>query len=281
MEIRQIRSATQVIEISGVKFLTDPWLAPKGTYMGFPGSYNEHLRQPTAELVVPIDEIVDVDAVIVTHVHPDHWDRYAVENIPGDKPIFTQHFGDRAVVSEGRAQIIDDKGLWYEQVQGKTFTDVRILTGNPEFKGVKLHKVPGQHGSDEGVQKAYDLILEVCGLVFTCPGEKTLYVAGDTVWNEYVEANIAEYQPDIIVVNACAALFNITGPILMGPQDVAAVCKAAPNATVIASHMEAVNHATTSRAELRAHLEKVGLSDQVLIPADGETMSFASIAQTV
>lgn len=268
-----------VIEIGGVKFLMDPWLAPKGTYMGFPGSYNEHLRQPTAELVVPIDEIVDVDTVVVTHVHPDHWDRYAVENIPGDMPIFTQHFGDRAVVSEGRAQIIDDKGLWYDQVEGKTFTDVRILTGNPEFNGVKLHKVPGQHGSDEAVQSAYDLVLEVCGVVFSCAGEKTLYVAGDTVWNEYVEANIAEYPPDIIVVNACAAQFNTTGSIIMSPEDVAAVCRAAPNATVIATHMEAVNHATVTRAELRAYLDEAGLSDQVLIPDDGETVSFTPSAE--
>ena len=36
---------------------------------------------------------------------------------------------------------------------------------------------------DTAVQAAYDLLQEVCGVVFTHPDEKTLYLAGDTIWN--------------------------------------------------------------------------------------------------
>jgi L-ascorbate metabolism protein UlaG (beta-lactamase superfamily) len=271
MKIRQIRNATLVIEYGGSKFLTDPWLAPQHAYMGFPGTANEHLRQPTTPLVVPMEEIIDVDAVILTHAHPDHWDCVAAKNIPADKPIFVQHFGDMDIVSNARAMILDDKGIWFDQVDGKTFTDVRVLTGNPKFNGVKLKKVPGQHGSDEALQVGYWLLQEVCGVVFSHPGEKTLYLAGDTVWNEYVEANIAEYKPDVIIVNAGNANVPGMGSLIMSPDDVAAVCKAAPKATIIASHMEAVNHATTTRADLRSYLDQHGLSNRVLIPADGDT----------
>jgi len=274
MKIRQIRNATLNLEIGGVKILVDPWLAPKDTYMGFPGSYNDHLRQPTSPLVVPMDEIVDVDAVVLTHVHPDHWDTYAVDNLRSDVPIFAQHFGDREIVRDGRAMIIDDKGMWFDRIEGKTFSDVRVLTGNPEFNGVKMKKVPAQHGSDAAIQAAYDILGEVCGVVFSAPGEKTLYVAGDTVWNDYVEANITEFEPDIIVLNAGNAQFPTTGAIIMDPEDVVEVCTHAPNAVIIASHMEAVNHAATNRAQLREYLEGVGLADRVLIPADGETLTF-------
>ncbi|MNJ73480.1 hypothetical protein D3C81_2146740 [compost metagenome] len=59
----------------------------------------------------------------------------------------------------------------------------------------------------------------------------------------------------------------------MGKEDVRAVYLAAPQATLIASHMEAVNHAVLSRDELRDFLDEHGMTTRVLVPADGETLS--------
>ncbi|MNL71777.1 hypothetical protein D3C87_1969880 [compost metagenome] len=59
----------------------------------------------------------------------------------------------------------------------------------------------------------------------------------------------------------------------MGPQDVLAVSKAAPNARLIATHMEAVNHCILSRADLRAFAEKEGFSSRLDIPRDGEWLA--------
>jgi hypothetical protein len=56
----------------------------------------------------------------------------------------------------------------------------------------------------------------------------------------------------------------------MGKQDVYEVHKAAPEATLIATHMESVNHAVLTRSELRTFATEKGMSDQLLIPADGE-----------
>lgn len=274
--IRQIRNATLKIEYGGVTFLVDPWLAPKDTYEGFPGSHDAEQRNPVVDLPIGVEEVVDgVDAVVVTHTHPDHWDRHAIEAIPADTPIFTQHFGDRALVGQGQAVVVDSGGPRIETVDGKTFSDVRVLTGNPGFDGVKLHKAPGQHGSDEDVQAYYDLLQEVTGVVFTAPGEKTVYLAGDTVFNHYVEATIAAFQPDVIIVNAGAARFETppSGPIIMTAADVAQVARTAPDATVVATHLGAVNHATIDRQDLRDHLERESLADRVLVPEDGETIT--------
>ncbi|PXW86924.1 beta-lactamase family protein [Nitrosomonas sp. Nm84] len=80
MQFTQIRSATLKINYAGKKILIDPWLAEKGAVPGVGGTINDHIGNPTAELLMLINEIVDVDAVILTHDYPDHWDE-AVKNV--------------------------------------------------------------------------------------------------------------------------------------------------------------------------------------------------------
>ena len=75
MNIHQIRNATIVVEYAGKKFLIDPMLAEKGTYPPFPNSPRQDQNNPLVSLPTSIDNIIkDIDAVIVTHLHYDHWD---------------------------------------------------------------------------------------------------------------------------------------------------------------------------------------------------------------
>jgi hypothetical protein len=61
----------------------------------------------------------------------------------------------------------------------------------------------------------------------------------------------------------------------MGKEDLYRASQAAPQATVIGSHMESVNHATQSRKELRDYIAEKGMNPQrVRVPADGESYSF-------
>jgi len=60
----------------------------------------------------------------------------------------------------------------------------------------------------------------------------------------------------------------------MDKKDVHEVYKAAPRATIIASHMESVNHAMLSRKELREFIDEKGMTQRILVPEDGEAYSF-------
>lgn len=163
MKITQIRNATLLIEYAGTTFLVDPMLAEKGAYPGFPGTANSHLTNPLVDLPIRLSEIANVNAVIVTHTHLDHWDDAAKSELPKNLPVFVQNGNDRKLI------------------QSSGFTDVSILTENTSFNGVKLIKTPGQHGSDEALKVIGELMGEVCGAVFDGPDEKRLDLAGDTV----------------------------------------------------------------------------------------------------
>lgn len=258
MHITQIRNATLRLDFGGTRFLIDPFLAEKGAYPGFLGRNDPATfdpgdvpRNPTAELVVPMDRILDVDAVIVTHLHGDHWDEAATRLVPKHLSIFVQ--------SQFDAAGLRDRG----------FTDVRVLAEDTPFNGVTLAKTPGQHGSDEAAK----IMGPVMGVAFRHPDEKTLYIAGDTIWNDDVAKNLRDYAPQVVVVNAGYAQWFGVGPIIMGTEDVRRVCEAAPEATIIASHMEAVNHAELTRADLRADAEARGYAANLLIPADGDSIA--------
>jgi L-ascorbate metabolism protein UlaG (beta-lactamase superfamily) len=111
-------------------------------------------------------------------------------------------------------------------------------------------------------------------VVFKHPDEKTVYLAGDTLWNEYVQSALAQHKPMVIILNAGDAQATGFGSIIMGKQNVYNVHKAAPEATLVATHVESVNHAILTRGERRAFATEKGMSDQLLIPADGEMCAF-------
>lgn len=257
MKFHQIRNATVKITFAGATFLIDPYLGAQHAYEGYAGTLNSHLRSPTVGLKTSMEEILDADAVIVTHAHPDHWDQAASALVPRHIPLYAQHEQDAALF------------------RSQGFTDVRLLDGKADFEGVELFQTGGVHGPDSLIQVAGELMGEVSGVVFKHPSEKTLYLAGDTVWHEKVADALRTHTPDVVVLNAGDAQVPGFGSIIMNAEHVKAVYEAAPQAILIASHMEAINQCALTRAELRAFLQANTMTDRVLVPEDDERYSFA------
>ncbi|SCM52893.1 MBL fold metallo-hydrolase, partial [Hafnia alvei] len=162
-------------------------------------------------------------------------------------------------------------------IRSQGFLNVRVLKDENHFvDGLTIYKTDGQHGSNElyADTQLGDLLGDACGLVFTHHDEKTLYIAGDTVWVKPYIKSLQRFKPEIVVLNTGYAVNDLYGPIIMGKEDTLRTLKMLPTATIVASHMESINHCLLTRAELREFSLEHGIEDKVLIPADGETMSF-------
>lgn len=263
MRIEQIRSATVRIHYAGTTFLTDPWLADKGAMgsfadmpPGFTVCHKEqlHLPMPLCDLPFPKEDVLaGVDVCICTHLHPDHIDMtpdgLVADLLPRTMPIFAQSRDDAAILTQSG------------------FTRVSVLGETTSFAGVILKKTPGCHGTKVPCGPS-------CGVIFRHPEEKTLYVAGDTIWYDEVERVIREEKPDVIILNACAAELVENGRLIMDDKDVAMVRAAAPDSAVIVSHMDTVAHASITRTSMRAKLAALGIADSIFIPEDGESLTF-------
>ena len=162
-------------------------------------------------------------------------------------------------------------------IRGQGYTNVRVLGENTAFEGVRLSRTGGQHGTDEmyGKKPVAEKLGEAMGIVFQAPGAKTVYVVGDTVWRSEVDQTLEKFKPDVIIINAGdARMVGYAGSIIMGKDDVLHAYQAMPNATIIATHMDAINHMTLSRKDLREHVKQHGIQDRVRIPEDGEVLKF-------
>ncbi len=88
---------------------------------------------------------------------------------------------------------------------------------------------------------------------------------------EGVEKVSGRFSPNVVVLNAGGAAIS-GNRLIMDEHDVLKVHKEAPDALIVASHLDAVDHATVTRAPLRAFAKKQGIGDRLLIPEDSESL---------
>ena len=163
------------------------------------------------------------------------------------------------------------------QVEADGFTNVRVMQDGEVFKGVTLFRANGNHGSDE-ILNSYmgDFLGHPMGVIFEREGCKTVYVVGDTVWIPEVSERIQKYKPGVIVLNTGNAMMSDWATsIIMGGPDFIRAYREAPDAAIVAVHMDAVNHCVLHRPELRMLTQRLGMDPRrALIPADGEVLVF-------
>jgi L-ascorbate metabolism protein UlaG (beta-lactamase superfamily) len=252
MQVQLIRNATLVLKVSGKTLLVDPLFGARAQYDPIPMTGND-LRYPLVDLPFPAEElpqlVVSLDAVLLTHTHPDHWDEVAQQLLPKQLPIFCQPADVETLLGQG-------------------FTQVRPIETQLDWEGIRFSRTTGQHGTGEIGQ----MMGTVSGFVVEAEQQR-LYIAGDTIWCDDVTQALDQYQPDAVVVNAGAARFVQGEPIVMTAAEVVQVAQYAPQAQVYAMHIEAVPHGTESRATTREVVDREGLPARVHVLNDGEQIT--------
>ena len=170
MIIQQIRNATLKIKYSSGTFLIDPWLQDQGT--GFSAKAvrleMQGIKCPMNALPDSPENILkDVDYCFVTHLHFDH---FSQDYLPKDLRIIAQNHEDAGNIRK----------LGFENIS--VFEPENLVIGD-----IVIHKTKAIHGDRDEVVKKMG---EVCGYVFEAPGEKSLYLAADTIYCPEVKQKI-------------------------------------------------------------------------------------------
>ncbi|CAM1365884.1 Beta-lactamase domain protein [Tenacibaculum litopenaei] len=254
MKIQHFRNATMVVEFEDIVLLIDPMLGAKGSLPPFSFFRFRAKRNPIVALPeICNDTLNRVTHCLITHLHPDHLDAQG-ETFIRDKQI--------PVI----CSVKDEKELKKRGLQ--VFTTVRYWEKTALLSGT-VEGIPARHGYGFVAKPAGN----VMGFFLRFPGQPTVYLSSDTIYTEDVDKVLTSYRPDISVVAAGSAQFDIFKPLLMTTDDVLRFIRVAPG-MVIANHMEAVNHCPTKRTDLSAMITSKGMAHKVWIPEDGAMREF-------
>ncbi|HEV7329451.1 MAG TPA: MBL fold metallo-hydrolase [Flavisolibacter sp.] len=250
--VRLIRNATVTIQYKNQLLLIDPLFSRKSSLDPIP--WTNEVRNPTVDLPFGENElkklVESTTVVLVTHLHPDHWDTEAQKRLPKNSFLICQEEDKEKLAAQGFTNL---------------YADQSVLAGD----GIKITRVPARHGRGEIAER----MAPVSGYIIQFP-KKTIYLTGDTVWYEDVEKVISDFHPDLVIANGGAAQFQFGEPITMGADDVLNVARSIDaGAKVMVVHMEAINHCYLTRAALKGKLSEAGLSDKCIILSDGESVS--------
>ena len=255
MQIHFLRNATLIVEAGSRRILVDPMLGRKGILPPLAFFRHRPERNPTVPL--PTNAKLGLEAVnaaLITHCrrgHLDHldpsgWRWLARRGVP----TYCSHL-DQAYLKR------------------RSINTVPLRPRQPfEFLGGSITPHSTTHG--DGVIGR--LMGPGLGYSIELPGEPSLYISGDTVLTPTVRDVLADLKPSVALLAAGGARLDIGRPILMDMEEILEFVRLAPG-EVIATHMEALNHCPTTRAQLREFVDQARLGDKVRIPEDGEILT--------
>jgi L-ascorbate metabolism protein UlaG (beta-lactamase superfamily) len=179
-EITFIGTATTLIKIGGFSILTDPNFLHCGdrAYVGL-GMSTRRLTEPA----LSIRDLPDLDFIVLSHHHGDHFDRIAARDLDHDLPVITGPHAARKLISQGFRSPVA-LSAWQSRI---------ITRGDAE---VRVTSLPGKHAPPP----LGFLMPPVMGtlLDFSRGGQRVLrmYITGDTLMHEGI-IEIADRFQDI------------------------------------------------------------------------------------
>jgi L-ascorbate metabolism protein UlaG (beta-lactamase superfamily) len=160
-----IGTATTILRFGPLTLLTDPNFLHKGqrAYLGY-GLTSKRLTDPA----LGIADLPPLDAILLSHLHGDHWDRVAYRGLDRSTPVITTPAAARTLRRRGFGAA---SGL-------RTWDDTTL---EQDGHTLTITAAPGRHG--KGLAAA--LLPPVMGSVldYRSPTGRTLrmYITGDTL----------------------------------------------------------------------------------------------------
>lgn len=263
MKIQLIRNATVKIGFGGKIWLVDPFLGDVNSLPPFVGKS----ANPTFPLPVSISEILkDVDYVLLTHLHPDHFDTKAQKTIPKPVPFVVQPLDS-------------------EKIKELGFKTVKVVDQQKTLGNVKISRVNAKHGEGEILK----VMGAVSGYILEAENEAPLYITGDTIWCETIKRNLDKFNPGIVVCNAGGNIFlpgnnpfkkyislERVYKVIMDEEQVLELLNYKKDTKVITVHIGALDHETVSRKSMKRYLGNNHVNmKRVYVPEDGEIIEFS------
>jgi L-ascorbate metabolism protein UlaG (beta-lactamase superfamily) len=249
MRVRSLGGPTALLEIGGVRLLTDPTFDPPGEY-----PIGERVLTKIQGPAIGPGEVGPVDAVLLSHdQHPDNLDRAGREYLTTVPAVLST-----AAARERLDDAVRPLRAWEQ-------TDVR----GAGDAAVRVTGVPALHGPEGSEQ----LVGEVTGFVLSGSGLPSVYVSGDNASLDLVRAIAERLGPfDVALLSAGAAQTALVeGAFLTLTSELAAeAVQILGSPQTVPLHFEGWAHYTQGADTLRRAFQHAGLGEVLHLLEPGE-----------
>ncbi|MDH6109045.1 L-ascorbate metabolism protein UlaG (beta-lactamase superfamily) [Kitasatospora sp. MAP12-15] len=248
--VQYIGGPSAVLEIGGLRLLTDPTFDPPGEY-----PIGARVLVKNAGPALTADQVGAVDAVLLSHdQHPDNLDRAGRDYLAGAAVVLSTASAQQRLGGAVRAL-----ANW-ESVE----------LPRPDGGLLRVTGVPAQHGPDGSEH----LVGEVTGFVLTGEGLPSVYVSGDNASLAVVQRIADRLGPvDIALLFAGAARTPVAdGPLTLTSEHAATAAGILGASQVIPLHFEHWGHFTEGADTLLKAFEQTATTAQLHLPRPGDRL---------
>jgi L-ascorbate metabolism protein UlaG (beta-lactamase superfamily) len=249
-----IGNATTLLRFGGMTALTDPNFLHAGqrASLGY-GLSSRRLRDPA----LPIEALPPLDAVLLSHLHGDHFDRVARDRLTRDAPILTTPQAARPL------------SAWGFQAQGlRPWEQVALSRGSV---AMTVTAVPGRHGPGPVNRLLPAVMGSLVDLVDHTSGRRVrCYITGDSLLGPHVTEVAARYPGiDLLVLHLGGTrVLGLT--LTMTGEDGAELVQALQPARAVPIHMDDYGVFRSPPEAFLTAARRLGVADRVtMVPRGG------------
>lgn len=233
--VTYVGTATTIIEFGGLRFITDPVLAPPAEYRLGPVRLRSSI--PPA---ISIDALPPIDAVLLSHdEHVDNLDMAGRQLLRGRPTVTTLPAAGRiGTAATGLAP----------------WESTELVVGEHR---VRITATPADHGESGAAVVGFVLQSDTT--------DSAVYISGDTRLIPELEELRERFRITTAILHLGAALIPVLGSetITFTAEEAARLAVTLDGATIVPVHFEGWDHFTEGAAEVGAAFDEAGVADRL------------------
>lgn len=251
-DITWLGHSTVLIEMEGLKILTDPVWGKRTSPISFIGP-KRFFQPPLA-----MDQLPDIDVVAISHDHYDHLDEESIKGLIGRAKIF--------IAPLGVGNYLEEWGVPYSQIVELDWWE------DYNYRGVTFTSTPARHFSGRSALPSNHNKTLWCGWAMN--GKKhSLYYSGDTAMFPQFKDIGERLGPFDITMIEVGAYSNMWRDVHIGPEQAIEAHKLVKGKVLLPVHWGTFNlshHGWTEPIERVIEASKKG-DVKVITPRPGES----------